>query len=176
MKTEKHFPGVRKLVMMAILLITLLVFTGCGSKKTVTQSETKEKTDIELTDNSKINTKIEQEQQYVNTNTKERIVTFYGVRMVPYPIGGDTVLIPFPYPIQKEENRDISEQACQQKKSIQDSIQNAIDLKYKSQINEKDKKINEFKQSTFMYQIAAALSTVIVIIILILYIKAKQKP
>ena len=62
-----------------IVLFVLLLF-GCGSKKISSNTDIKENTDLELTDNSVIVTKVEQEKQYINTDINERIVTMYGVQ------------------------------------------------------------------------------------------------
>lgn len=134
-------------------LILLLFFVACGSKKSVSQSQVKEKTDIELTDNSKINTKIETEKQYVNTNTKERIVTYYGVRFDTIYVDGEPVVTPTSYPVKKEEDREIVAQMIKDLFTQMDSTQNAVELKYKSQLDEKDKQISEFKETKTLYHI-----------------------
>lgn len=158
-----------------IIGVILLLFIGCGSKKTITQSDKKEKTDTELTDNSLINKKIEQENQYANTSMKERIVTMYGMQMVPVTVGKDTVKVPFSYPVEKEESRDISVSNFIWRLNVQDSIQNAIDLKYKDTINEKDKNISELKESKMIYQIALLIISIVLVVVLILYFSAKIK-
>lgn len=158
-----------------IILIAALSLIGCGSKKSVSQSQIKEKTDIELTDNSKINTKIETEKQYVNTGTKERIVTYYDVRFDTIYKDGEPVVIPMPYPVKKEEDREISEQMEIWKISVQDSIQNAIELKYENDLKEKDKQISEFKESTQALQISILIGSIAVLALILTFIFGRNK-
>lgn len=157
------------------ILIAALSLISCGSKKTVSQSNIKEKTDIELTDNSKINTKVEQGKQYINTGTKERIVTFYGMQLIPYPVDGDTVYLPVSYPVKKEEDREISEQIETWRISVQDSIQNAIELKYENDLKEKDKKISELKESTQALQISILVGSIAVLALILTFIFGRNK-
>lgn len=55
--------------------------------------------------------------------------------------GGWPVVIPSSYPLKSEIERDIQIKNFIWRLNIQDSIQNAINLKYKSQLDEKDKQI-----------------------------------
>src|SRR5690554_3212748 len=125
-------------VWFAILLIGLVAFfaSSCGTKKSLSESERKEDTKIGLTDNSNIVRDIEQETQYLNTNIKERIVTFYGVRFDTIQVDGQTIIVPTYYPEKKEEDRDISEDNRLWRVSTRDSIKNAVKLTYRSQIDE----------------------------------------
>ena len=153
-----------------IIFIVALFLIGCGSKKSISQSQVKEKTDIEFADNSTINTKIEQEKQYVNTGTKERIVTYYDVRFDTIYRNGEPVVTPMPYPVKKEEDREISEQMEIWKISVQDSIQNAIELKYENDLTEKDKQISELKESTQALQISILIGSIAVLALILRFI------
>lgn len=165
--------NILKHVFLILIFISALICTSCGSKKTIAQSHTKEKTDIELTDNSKINSKIEQEKQLVNTNTKERIVTMYGVRLDTIYKNGEPVIIPLSYLVSKEENRDIAVKNHLYRLSLLDSTQNAVELKYSNKINEKERKIEELKESTRIYQ--SALFILSVICAALLFFKEKNR-
>jgi hypothetical protein len=152
-------------------MVCVALFVECGSKKSIAQSETKEKTDIELMDNSKINTKIEQERQFINTDTKERIVTFYGVRFDTIYQQGRGYVIPIYYPVKTEEERDIHTQSLLDKLSVRDSTQKEIELRYKNQLEEKDKKVLESKESTQVYQISLLVVSITALLFLILLIR-----
>lgn len=170
MKTKQAIRGI-------ILLSVIVLFfaTGCGSKKTVSQTETKEKTDVELTDNSTIVTDITQEQQLVNTSIKERIVTMYGFQMVPVYVDGDTIYTPVYYPLQSEEEREILISKLTEYLQQRDSIQNAIELELKGMLEVKDKQISEIKESKIILHIAISLLAVLGIIVSILYIRARSR-
>ncbi|WP_352422264.1 hypothetical protein [Proteiniphilum sp.] len=127
-----------------IIIFLLLLIPGCGSKKFTSHTDKKENTDISLVDNSTVVKNIEQEKQYVDTHTTERIITYYGVKLVPHLVNGDTVYVPVSYPERKEEERDINEQAEIWKTRVQDSIRNAIDLQYRSEIEKTEKKISKY--------------------------------
>lgn len=154
-----------------ILAILIALTVGCGSKKTVSQSEKKEKTDIELTDNSTINTKIEQEQQLIDTKIKERIVTLYGVRFDTIRVDGKETITATPYPLQTEENRDIAIQELRDYLSRKDSIQNAVELKYENDLKEKDNRISEFKETETLYHIALIVLGVGLLLLLIFFLR-----
>lgn len=155
MANKMHREKIR-VIWAVILLAGLILFflTGCGTKKTASQSEKKEKTGIELTGNSTVNTKVEQEKQYVSTNTKERIVTLYGLRVDTIYQDGEPVLVYTSHPLQKDEEREISMQGLIEIITRQDSVQNAIELKYENDLKEKDKRISEFKETRTLYHIA----------------------
>lgn len=160
-----------------ILTLGLILFfaTGCGSKKISTQSESKESTEFELTDNSVITSKVEQETQYINTDIKERIVTFYGVRFDTIEVGGKPFIIPIYYPERREEDRNINTENFIWRLNTRDSIQNAVQLEFKGTLEEKDRKITELKESTIIYQIALLIISIFGITLLILYIISKVK-
>lgn len=159
-----------------ILLVSIiLILTGCGSKKSLYQSEKKERTNIAFTDKSTINSKVEQEKQLVNTNTKERIVTIYGVRFDTIYQDGKPYIIPITFPTQKEENRDINVENYLWRMNTRDSIQNAVQLEFKGILEEKEKKITELKESTIIYQIALLILSIFGIVMLVLYFIAKIK-
>lgn len=163
----------KKIRLVWIILMTagLILFfaTGCGSKKTITQLEKKEKTDIELTDNSTFNTKIEQERQYLDTKIRERIVTLYGVRFDTIKVEGKLVITPTPYPLKKEENRVIYNQKLKNYLSRKDSIQNEIGLKDKSDLQEKEENISEMNESRIFYLI------VMIVLAVSLFLSLLQK-
>lgn len=158
----------------ALTLALILFFaTGCGSKKISSQSEIKENTNLELTDNSIITSKVEQETQYINTDIKERIVTFYGVRFDTIEVAGKPFIIPIYYPERREEDRNINTENFVWRLNIQDSIRNAVTLEFKDTLEKKDKKITELKESTIIYQLALLIISIIGIIVLVLYIRIK---
>lgn len=158
-----------------ILTLGLILFfaTGCGSKKISSQSESKESADLELTDNSIITSKVEQEKQFINTDIKERIVTFYGVRFDTIEVAGKPFIIPIYYPERREEDRNINTENFIWRINTQDSIRKAVSLEFKSDIEKKDKKITELKESTIIYQIALLIISIIGITLLVLYIRIK---
>lgn len=155
------------------MLISLLIISGCGSKKISSQSERKESTDLELTDNSIITSKVEQEAQYINTGITERIVTFYGVRFDTIEVSGKPFIIPIYYPERREEDRNINTENFIWRINTQDSIRKAVTLEFKGTLEKKDKKITELKESTFIYQIALLIISIIGITVLVLYIRIK---
>lgn len=158
-----------------ILLIFLLTIFGCGSKKIASQSETKEKTDVEFTDNSVITSKVEQEKQYINSTTNERIVTFYGVRFDTIEVAGKPVIIPIYYPERKEEDRTINTDNFIWRINTRDSIQKAVTLEFKGTLESKDKKITELKESTLIYQIALLILSIVLLYVLVFLISTRKK-
>ena len=157
-----------------IVLFVLLLF-GCGSKKISSNTDIKENTDLELTDNSVIVTKVEQEKQYINTDINERIVTMYGVQFDTIYQDGKSYIIPIYYPVQKIEDRNINVENFIWRINTQDSIRNAVTLEFKGALESKEKKITELKESTVIYQLALLILSIIGILILVLYIIAKVK-
>lgn len=153
-----------------IILFLLLSAFGCRTKKQTSQSEIKSKVDVELSDNSTINRSENSEKQHVKYSSKERIITMYGVRMVPVPSGKDTIYIPISYPVKKEENRDIVNEIFLWKMSVRDSIQNAIELKYSSKFQQQEEKLIELKESTLIYQIACLVAVVLALLLFLLYV------
>lgn len=172
MKTEK-----KEVIWFFILSITLIAFfaTGCGSKKMSTKTDVKEKSELELTDNSVISSKVEQEKQYTNATTKERIVTMYGVRFDTIQVEGKPYAIPIYFPEQKIEDRTINVDNFIWRMNTQDSIRKAVSLEFKGTLEGKEKKITELKESTMVYQIALLILSIFGIIVLVLYIIAKVK-
>ena len=158
-----------------ILTLGLILFfsTGCGSKKISSQSESKESTEFELTENSVITSKVEQEKQYINTDITERIITFYGVRFDTIEVAGKPFIIPIYYPERREEDRNINTENFIWRINTQDSIRKAVTLEFKGTLEKKDKKITELKESTFIYQIALLIISIIGITVLVLYIRIK---
>ncbi|HBG40102.1 MAG TPA: hypothetical protein DDW85_01645 [Porphyromonadaceae bacterium] len=154
-----------------IILFLFALVSGCGSKKTVSESKTKENTDFELTDNSKINTKIKQEEQYINTNTKERIVTLYGLRVDTVYENGRPTIIPTSYPIMSDEQKNTSIVNLLQNMIKQDSIQNSIELLYERKIDDYSKQISHIKESTQVFQIAFLISSIVALLFIILFFK-----
>lgn len=159
------------------LLILLFVFSlfSCGSKKTVTKSEKKEDTNINYTDDSKSVTDIDATKQYVTTNTKERIVTMYGVHFDTVYVDGKPIIMPIPYITSKEEIRDINTENFLYRLHVKDSIQSAITLRFKGKLELNEKEINELKETTIYYQIAVLVIAIMGIILLIIYIISKAK-
>lgn len=158
---------------MGLLLIFFL--PGCGSKKISTNMDVKEKIDFELTDNSVISSKVEQETQYTNATTNERIVTMYGVRFDTIEVAGKPYIIPIYYPEQKIEDRTINVDNFMWRMNTQDSIRKAVTLEFKGTLEKKEKKITELKESTIIYQIALLILSIFGISILVLYIITKIK-
>ena len=149
--------------------------SACGSKKISTRTDVKEKTEFELTDNSVINSKVEQETLYTNATTNERIVTMYGVRFDTIQVEGKPYVIPIYYPEQKIEDRTINVDNFIWRMNTQDSIRKAVSLEFKGTLEGKEKKISELKESTMVYQIALLIISIFGIIVLVLYIIAKIK-
>lgn len=165
----------KQAIWVVILTLGLILFfaTGCGSKKISSQSESKESTDFELTDSSVITSKVEQEKQYINTDITERIVTFYGVRFDTIEVAGKPFIIPIYYPERREEDRNINTVNFIWRLNTQDSIRKAVSLEFKSDLENKDKKITELKESTIIYKIALLIISIIGITLLVLYIRIK---
>lgn len=158
------------------ILITLaFILLACGTKKISSNTDVKEKTEVELKDNSIISSKVEQEKQYTNAITNERIVTMYGVRFDTIQVAGKPYIIPISFPTQKEENRDINVENYLWRMNTRDSIQNAVQLEFKGILEEKEKKITELKESTMIYQIALLIVSILGITVLVLYFTAKVK-
>ena len=158
-----------------ILLVMIFGIFSCGTKKISTNTNVKEKTEFELTDNSIISTKVEQEKQYTNTTTNERIVTMYGVRFDTIYQDGKPYIIPITFPTQKEENRDINVENFLWRLNTQDSIRKAVSLEFKGTLEGKEKKITELKESTMIYQISLLINSILGITVLVLYFTAKVK-
>jgi len=157
-----------------IIILMILLIPGCGSKKFTSQIDKEQKIDISLIDSSTIVKTIEHEKQFVDTHTRERIVTYYGVKLVPHLVNGDTIFIPVSYPERKEEERDIQEQSEIWKTRVRDSIRNAIDLKYRSDLKEKDKRVLELKESTIIWQIATLIGAIVALLLLVLFSRHKK--
>ena len=170
-------PKKKEVIWFVILLAALIIFfaTGCGSKKISTNTDVKEKTEVELTDNSIISSKVEQEAQYTNATTNERIVTMYGVRFDTIQVEGKPYVIPIYYPEQKIEDRTINVDNFIWRMNTQDSIRKAVSLEFKGTLEGKEKKISELKESTMVYQIALLIISIFGITVLVLYIIAKIK-
>lgn len=170
-------PKKKEVIWFFILLAALIIFfaTGCGSKKITTNTDVKEKTEVELTDNSIISSKVEQETQYTNATTNERIVTMYGVRFDTIQVEGKPYVIPIYYPEQKIEDRTINVDNFIWRMNTQDSLRKAVSLEFKGTLEGKEKKISELKESTMVYQIALLIISIFGIIVLVLYITAKIK-
>ena len=170
-------PKKKEVIWFVILLAALIIFfaTGCGSKKITTNTDVKEKTEVELTDNSIISSKVEQEAQYTNATTNERIVTMYGVRFDTIQVEGKPFVIPIYYPEQKIEDRTINVDNFIWRMNTQDSIRKAVSLEFKGTLEGKEKKISELKESTMVYQIALLIISIFGITVLVLYIIAKIK-
>lgn len=156
-----------------IYIFLFLLFISCGSKKTVTQSDRKEDTNIDYTDNSKKQSDIVLEKQYVNTNTKERIVTMYGVHFDTVYVDGKPILIPFPYITNKEEIRDINTENFLYRLHVKDSIENAISLRFKGSLENSEKEIKELKETQIYYQIAFLVISIIGLLFIVIYIVRK---
>lgn len=131
------------------LLSILIVFflLGCGSTKTVTKKDTEGKEDVTIVDNTTKVSDISSEQQFLSTETKERIVTLYSVRFDTIYVDGERTILPIVFPTQTEEFRDINTSNYVWKIKMQDSIKNAIEIKYKTELKEKDEKIKQHKES-----------------------------
>lgn len=131
------------------LLSILIVFflLGCGSTKTVTKKDTEVKEDVTIVDNTTKVSDISSEQQFLSTETKERIVTLYSVRFDTIYVDGERTILPIVFPTQTEEFRDINTSNYVWKIKMQDSIKNAIEIKYKTELKEKDEKIKQHKES-----------------------------
>lgn len=131
------------------LLSILIVFflLGCGSTKTVTKKDTEVKEDVTIVDNTTKVSDISSEQQLLSTETKERIVTLYSVRFDTIYVDGERTILPIVFPTQTEEFRDINTSNYVWKIKMQDSIKNAIEIKYKTELKEKDEKIKQHKES-----------------------------
>lgn len=153
----------------------LLILMSCGSKKTFTQSEKKEDIKIDYTDNSKKKSEVEIEKQYVNTNTKERIVTMYGVHFDTIYIDGKPIIMPIPYITSKKEIRDINTENFLYRLHVKDSIENAISLRFKGKLELKGKELKEMKETQIYYQISFLVLSIIGLIFLVLYIIARTK-
>jgi hypothetical protein len=158
-----------------IFILFALLLIGCGSKKISTKTDIKEKAEFDLTDNSVISSKVEQEAQYTNATTNERIVTMYGVRFDTIQVEGKPYVIPIYYPEQKIEDRTINVDNFIWRMNTQDSIRKAVSLEFKGTLEGKEKKISELKESTMVYQIALLIISIFGIIVLVLYIIAKIK-
>lgn len=154
------------------ILITLaFILLACGTKKISSNTDVKEKTEVELKDNSIISSKVEQEKQYTNAITNERIVTMYGVRFDTIQVEGKPYVIPIYYPEQKIEDRTINVDNFIWRMNTQDSIRKAVSLEFKGTLEGKEKKITELKESTLVYQAAVLLFGILFISLLIGYLR-----
>ncbi len=158
-----------------IILLSILMLFSCGSKKTVTESERKEDANIDYTDNSKKKSDIDLEKQYVNTNTKERIVTMYGVHFDTVYVDGKPIIMPIPYITNKEEIRDINTENFLYRLHVKDSIENAISLRFKGKLETSAKEIKELKETKIYYQIAVLILSIIGLVLVVLYIISRTK-
>lgn len=158
-----------------IIISIAFLLMACGSKKISTNTDVKEKTEFELTENSVISSKVEQEKQHTNVTTNERIVTMYGVRFDTIQVAGKPYIIPIYFPEQKIEDRTINVDNFKWRMNSQDSIRKAVTLEFKGTLEEKEKKITELKESTILYQIALLIISILGIVVLVLYIIAKVK-
>lgn len=156
-----------------ILFVMIFVIFACGSKKISTNTDVKEKTEVELTDNSVVTSRVDQETEYVNTDIQERIVTMYGVRFDTVQVEGEPYVIPIYFPEQKIEDRTINVDNFIWRLNTQDSIRKAVSLEFKGTLEEKEKKITEFKETTIIYQTALLIISIFGITVLVLYIIAK---
>lgn len=159
-----------------IIMILFLVWffaTGCGSKKNLSETETKEDTEIELTDNSSIMSDITREKQYIDTTIKERVVTLYGLRVDTIHVDGEATLVYTSYPLEKEENRDIQSSELRDLYQKRDSIQNEINYRMQRAIDAREKELVELKESKKILHSAIGLLAVFGIILTILYIRVR---
>lgn len=156
-----------------ILFLVWFFATGCGSKRNLAETETKEDTEIELTDNSSIVSDITQEKQFIDTAIKERIVTLYGLRVDTIYQNGEPVLIFTSHPLKTEENRDIEISELKDYYNKRDSIQNEIEIRLKGMLELKDKKLSEVKETQKMLHSAIGLLAVFGIFVTILYIRIR---
>ncbi|WP_019539222.1 DNA-binding domain-containing protein [Proteiniphilum acetatigenes] len=126
-----------------------------------------------LKDTSQIHTRIDREKQYADTRTRERIVTFYRTRTDTVFLDGDTVVVPYYFPERREEERDISRQDMQWSLHIRDSIQKAVELKYKTQSQEKEKQKSEYSGTRVIYHLALLVTGMALLLLIILLLRRK---
>ncbi len=158
-----------------IFIFITLSLLSCGSKKTVTQSEKKEDVKIDYTDNSEKKTEVDLTKQYINSNTKERIITMYGVRFDTLYVDGKPIITPIQFIINKEEIRDINTENFLYKLNVKDSINNAIRLEFKGRLENSSKEIKELKETKIYYQIAVLIISFIGLLFSVLYIVSRAK-
>lgn len=134
------------------MLLSLLLI-GCGSKKVTSNKNVIEDTNTEVTDTSTIVSKIENEKQYITTDIKERIVTMYSVRFDTIYTEGERIITPIVFPSQTEEYRDITTSNYVWKLKTQDSIQNAVELRYNNKLIENEQTIEKLSNQKGVYQL-----------------------
>ena len=156
-----------------ILFLVWFFATGCGSKKNLLETETKEDTEIDITDNSSIVSDITQEKQYIDTAIKEHIVTLYGLRVDTIYVDGEATLVYVSYPLEKEENRDIEISELRDYYNKRDSIRNEIEVRLKGMLELKDKKLSEVKETQKILHSAIGLLAIFGIIVTVLYIRIR---
>lgn len=150
-----------------IILLLSFVLVACGTKRSVTESHVKQRIDSAVVDNSTVNQKIDLEEKWLSTHTDERIVTLFGVRFDTVYVESERKINPVSFPIAKSENRSIDSELNAMRIHLIDSIKKSIDLKYKSQIYEKNRRILEQKETTVFYQIAAVIASVAALVLLL---------
>ena len=114
--------------MRATLLISIiLLFSSCVASKSSLLNEEYEKENTVVVDTSKIVSKIDLSKQYVNTQTKERVVTFYKTRTdTIYSDDGKATVTNNQVIDRIEEDRSIDEQKYIYHLAMKDSINNAL--------------------------------------------------
>lgn len=114
--------------MRATLLISIiLLLSSCVASKSRLLNEEYEKENTVVVDTSKIVSKIDLSKQYVDTQTKERIVTYYKLRVdTVYDDNGNANIVATPYKDRVEEDRSIDEQKYIYQLAMKDSINNAL--------------------------------------------------
>lgn len=154
-------------------ILTAILLLSCGSKKKVTTDiHIKEDTNIEVRDTTTKVSNIEHEKQFITTDTKERIVTMYSVMFDTLYVEGERIITPIVFPSQTEEFRDISTSNYVWKLKMQDSIRNAIEIKYVNQLEEKEKTITKITAKNKVIRITYILLMMIYIAwIIIVYRK-----
>lgn len=136
-----------------ITILLSLLLISCGSKKVTSNKNVIEDTNAEVLDTSTTVSKIEGEKQYITTDIKERIVTMYSVRFDTIYIEGERIITPIVFPSQTEEFRDMSTSNYVWKLKTQDSIQNAIELRYNNKLIENEQTIEKLSNQKGAYQL-----------------------
>lgn len=136
-----------------ITIVLSLLLLSCASSKTATNRNVDEETSIEAKDTSTIVSKVEMEKQFISTDIKERIVTMYSVRFDTIYIEGERIITPIVFPSQTEEFRDVSTSSYVWKLKTQDSIQNAIELRYNNKLIENEQTIEKLSNQKGAYQL-----------------------
>lgn len=114
--------------MRATLLISLiLLFSSCVASKSSLMSEEYEKENTVVVDTSKIVSTIDLSKHYVNTQTKERIVTYYKNRTdTIFSDDGKATITNNQVVDRVEEDRSIDEKKYIYQLAMKDSINKAI--------------------------------------------------